>query len=94
MARRRYGIIDNSGVFKQISLNDIRMIYYNSCITNKVQSKSDGIRILIKFNDAYHKAGDYALCLDGDVVIGLKNNKMLCVWEMTNKKDTYKEFMF
>lgn len=47
-----------------------------------------------KFVNIYNKAFDYSCSLNSNIAIGLKSNKLLCVWKMTNKKDTYKEFMF
>ena len=91
MIKRRYGIINKKGILKVKTDNYMKNTFLLSCYDiNSREKRNDKIN---KFIDAYNGAFDYSVDLKGNVAIGLKNNKKLCVWEMGNKETTYKEFI-
>ena len=89
MVKRRYGIINDKGVFNVKTDTYMRLSYANYFHTKSRQAQYDAWG---KFNTAYEKAFDYTCGLDYNVAIALKGIKAICVWEMSNKENTYKEF--
>lgn len=90
MVKRRYGIINNKGVFT-VKTDTYMKYSYLAYFSNK--SEDEKRKVWDKFSNTYNKAFDYSCTLNGNIAIGLKNNKILCVWEMSNRDSTYKEFM-
>ena len=90
MIKRRYGIINKKGIFA-VKTDTYMKNSYLVYLSNKSKEKiKTGV---ISFSNAYDQAWEYTHKLNGNIAIGLKNNKILCVWEMGNKDSTYKEFL-
>lgn len=90
MIKRRYGIINKKGVFipkSDMYMKNSYLAYLGNKSREKIKAGSIG------FCDAYNNAFDYSCSLNGNIAIGLKNNKSICVWEMGNKDSTYREFV-
>ena len=90
MIKRRYGIINKKGIFN-VKTDIYMKCSYLAHFDNK--SESEKGKAWNKFCNTYTQVYDYTFKLNGNIAIGLKNNKMLCVWEMGNKENTYKEFL-
>ena len=84
MIKRRYGIINKKGIF------NVKTDIYMKC---SYLAQSEKEKAWNKFCNTYTQVYNYTFKLNGNIAIGLKNNKMLCVWEMGNKENTYKEFL-
>jgi len=90
MVKRRYGIINKKGIF-DVKTDIYMKSSYLAYLDNK--SESEKIKAWNKFCNTYDQVYDYTFKLNGNIAIGLRNNKSICVWEMGNKDSTYKEFM-
>ena len=90
MIKRRYGIINSKDKFKVSSDRNMFMEYLLKC---NIKTPNEYYARSIKYGKAYTPMFEYTCKLAGNIVIGLKGNKKLCVWEMGNKDSTYKEFV-
>ena len=90
MIKRRYGIINKKGIFN-VKTDIYMKCSYLAHFDNKSESEKE--KAWNKFCNTYTQVYNYTFKLNSNIAIGLKNNKMLCIWEMGNKENTYKEFL-